>query len=66
MENATCRSCRWWWAIHGYGECRRYPPQVMPPNSTRLVHGDRFPRTEPLQWCGEHRWLVEPAPEIAP
>jgi hypothetical protein len=54
-----CQTCRWWHGPvqyasgHPWGECRRYPPQVVmtPSNSTKV----EFPTTAGFQFCGEHQ-----------
>ena len=36
--------------VHDPGECRRYPPELVPPYGRA-----RFPPTIPDQWCGEYQ-----------
>jgi hypothetical protein len=58
-----CRDCRWWNPLPGAGaavqsgECRRYPPSVLPSaldyHSSTEMSDRGFPLTGENDWCGE-------------
>ena len=65
----TCTTCRYWApndepqgiaSDHGWGECRRYPPQVVQAEPGQRVAC--FPITTGEQWCGEYWIKGKPVP----
>lgn len=56
-----CANCEYWCQFTkkpNEGECRKYPPEVMPSYSFAVFVGDtdagtHWPITSQVEWCGE-------------
>jgi hypothetical protein len=67
MKRPTCSTCAYWLRTpNEFGECRRLTPQpgFRPSLGKSLTAADdRWPRTRPDDWCGEHHkfedWIEE-------
>ena len=71
----TCSSCRYWvpndepqgiTSDHGWGECRRYPPQVVVELKLPGTTFAAFPITTGELGCGEHKKVerIYPTPAV--
>ncbi len=50
----SCRLCKFWQATdHGYGNCRRFPPQMVADRQAGVVAW--WPRTGGGEVCGEFK-----------
>ena len=62
----TCATCRFWdAAMHGYGFCRRYPPQAADTHKTFIDPLSIWPKTAARYWCGEHQSRDDAGPQPA-
>lgn len=58
-ENVKCCRCMYWVADiikeDAEGQCRRYPPQVVPPYDDDCLPWERWPDTVGNEFCGEFK-----------
>ncbi len=65
-ERQACGDCRhyeWAGPIAGWGECRRFPPTLLPvtvANAGDDEHRSRHPCVKKHHWCGEFSAAVTP------